>query len=207
MPSREVLAPKHTFEIPTVSEARYEQVCKALAEKGITFVVAINPESIDQLAANEKTKPFFDFDHVDSSGEMRSDVPPQMEVAIDPRNFRIEGSASLSPVNQLEEIDDTEAFFKEKFSRNVRGLISMLRPNASILAQLDFKHQKRTGKVLFTDWFGCANNQFSDPDKGVTCVGRKDPTGGLRIGDWNFVDGLDIVYAVSAVVLPRKLAV
>ena len=204
MISKEALAPKPAFEIPTVNEGRYMQIRKALARKGYTFVVAINPESIDQLATNGKTRPLFDFDHVDSSREMRSNVPPRMKVVIDSKNFRIEYSAMLSPVEQLQEINEQEAFLKEELPKNVRDVISMLRPSSSILAQLDFEHQKRTGRVLFTNWFGCTGDRLSG--SGVACVGRNDPTGGLRIGDWNFVNGLDMVYTVSAVVLPRKLA-
>lgn len=197
-------APERTFKIPTVSGEGYKRICETLAKEGFIFVVAIKSVSIGQLATNRRTGLLFDY--IDPSEEMRSNIPPQMEVAIDPNNFRIEGSDRFPTVAQFGEIEEQEAFLKKKLPKNVRNLISMFNPNASILAQLDFEHKKRTGRVLFTDWFGCTNDRSSDPGN-ATVVGRKDPTGGLRVGDWRRVGGIDLVSAVSVVVLPRKLTV
>lgn len=76
--------------------------------------------------------------------------------------------------------------------------------NASVLAQLDFKYQEETGKVLFTDWFGRTDDQTVSG--GVVGVGRFDPTSRLVVCGWPRDRGSSIVFAFHAVVLPQKLA-
>lgn len=137
---------------------------------------------------------------------MRANVPPQIEVAINPNNFRIEGSNNLSTGDQFEKIKKQETILKYKLPENVRGIISMIMPeHASILAQLDFEHQKRTEKVLFTDWFGRTDDQ-TVPGY-VAHVGRYDPTYRLGVNDWHRGGRHVYVFAVSVVVLPRKLVI
>lgn len=199
-----VKTPESVFEIRTVSEELYLKTREALAGEGLTFIVAINPESIDQLRINKGTKSLFDY--INPSEKMRSNVPSQMELAIDPNNFRIEGSNNLPTNDQFEKIREREAILKGKLPKDVGDVIGMLRPkHASILAQLDFEHQKRTGKVLFTNWFGRTDDQTVPGI--VADVGRGDPTYRLGVGDWVRGHGGGVVFAVSAVVLPRKLVV
>lgn len=196
--------PKSAFEIPTVSKELYEKTREALAKEGFTFVVEIKPASIDQLVTGTKR---LLFGYINPAREMRSNISPQIEVAIDPNNFRIEDSNNLSTDDQIEKIKEREAILKGKLPKDVRDVISMLKPPkyASILAQLDFEHQTRTGRAFFTNWFGRTDDQVIPGS--VAHVGRFGPTSGLLVRDWARGDGRDYVFAVSAVVLPRQLAV
>jgi len=195
---------KSAFEIPTVSEEQYTETREALEKLGFNFVVTLNPQSIDQLANAPTTAPLFGY--INPSDKMRSNLPPQMEIAIDPNHFRIEGSNNLSTTDQFKKIKEQEVILKEKLPENIRNVISMLRPkHASILAQLDFEHQKRTRRVLFTNWFGRTDDQTVPGF--VAIVGRYVPASRLDVFGWNRFYGNILVFAVSTVVLPQKLAV
>lgn len=189
------------FEIPTVSETLYTQTREALAKEGFTFVVDIEPVSIGQLATDEATS--WHFGHVNPSEGMRAIVPQQMEVAVDPKNLRIRTSNSNPTDSQIRMIQDREAALKGRLPEDVRDLISMRMQHASVLAQLDFEYQKRTGKLLFTDWFGRTDDQTS-PGR-VAGVGRNEPSYWLDVSDWNRGRGSSVVFAFLTVVLPRKL--
>lgn len=194
------------LEIPTVSEALHNKTREVLAELGYTFVVDISPISIGQLVADRAVSQRFDYICYPLE-RMQSNVPLQMKVAIDPNNFRIDNTNNLSTDRQIGEIRKQESILKAKLPENVRDVISMLKPpkHASILVQLDFEHQKRTGEVLFTDWFGRTDEETIPGH--VAHVGRGDPTRGFHIGDWSRVNGDEDVFAVSVVMLPWKLAV
>lgn len=194
--------PEASFEIPTVSEEQYVKTHEALAKKGYTFVVAIEPLSIGQLVTGETSQRF---GYVNPSEHMRAIVPLQMEVAINPKNLRIKNSNSKSTDDQIKMIKDEEESLKGKLPQEIRDLISMHIQNASTLAQLDDKYQKETGKVLFTNWFGRTDDQTVPGD--VADVGRGDPTFRLRVSVWHRGNGVDGVFAVPVVVLPRKLVI
>ena len=191
-----------TFEIPTVSKELYLKTREALKKEGYTFVVAIESLSIGHLASDPVISQRFSY--VNSSEDMRSIVPQQIEVSINPKKLRIKNSNSKSTDIQIKMIKDEEAALKGKLREGVRDIISMSMPNASVLSQLDSEYQKETGKVLFTDWFGRADDQTVSGF--VAVVGRFDPTSRLLVLDWVRAS-LGIVFAVPVVVLPRKLAV
>lgn len=191
------------FEIPTVSEEQYLKTREALAKEGYAFVVDILQVSIGQLATDEATSQRFGY--VNPSENMRAMVPPRMEVAINLQNLRIKNSNYKSTDAQIKMIKGEEASLKGKLPQEVRNLISMRMQNASVLAQLDDKHERETGKALFTNWFGRTDDQTVPGS--VAGVGRRGPTSGLGVGDWYRGGGLGSVFAVPVVVLPRKLAV
>jgi len=197
------ITPEPRFEIPTVSEALYTQTREALAKEGYTFVVGIKSVSIGQLAADEATSRRFDY--FNASEDVCAIVPPQMEVAINPNKLRIKKSNSKSTDTQIKKIQKEETTLKGKLPQEVRNFISMRMQNASVLMQADFKYQEETGEVLFTNWFGRTDDEAS-PDL-VINVGRADPTSRLSVGAWVRGDGYGPLFAVSVVVLPRKLAV
>ncbi len=202
MVGKEVLAPDR-IEIPTVSEGVYIRTREALAKTGFKFVVAIEPVSIAQLVVSGATGQRFGY--INPSEKMRSNIPPQMEVAIDLNNVRIKHSNDRSTDTQIEMIREQEAALKGRLPEDLRGFISMIMPkHASILAQLDLEHQKRKGKALFTYWFSRTDDQTLPGH--VARVGRPDPTVGLFVDDWDRDLGYDHVFAVPVVVLPRKLA-
>lgn len=191
------------IEVPVVSKELYTLTREALTKEGFTFTADIKPVSIGQLAADEETTPFFDY--INPSEKMRSNIPPQIEVAIDPNNFRIEDSIYMSTDDQIKKIQEKETALKGKLPKELRDLISMRMPkHTSILARLDFEHQKQTGKVLFTNWFGRTDDQ-TVPGL-VAHVGRDDPTDKLLVCGWSRGHGYRYVFAVSVVVLPRKSA-
>lgn len=198
-----VETPGTSFEIPTVREELYTRTLEALAKEGYTFVVDILPVSIGQLATDKATSQRFGY--VSASENMRAIIPPQMKVAINPNNLRITNSNSKSTDTQIEMIKEEEAALKGKLPQEVRNLISMRIKNASVLAQLDDKYQKKTGKVLFTNWSGRTDDQ-TVPDV-VVGVGRVTPTSGLHVVGWGRSFGRADIFVVPVVVLPRKLVV
>lgn len=190
-----------TFEIPTVTEALYRQTREAVAKEGFSFVVAIKPVSIGQLVADEITGQRFVY--VNNSENMRSIVPQEMEVAIDPKNLMLRNSNSQSTDRQIEMLQEREAELKGKLPEEVRDLISMPMQGASVLAQLDASYWEETGKLVFTDWFGRTDDETFPGH--VAYVGR-DPLHLLNVNDCSRGDGNGFIFAVPAVVLPRKLA-
>lgn len=203
MAGKEALAPTARLEIPTVSEVLYTQTREALRKKGFLFIATIEQLSIGQLAANEATSQHFDY--FNPSKNVCAIVPPQMEVAINPKKLRIEKSNSKSTDTQIKMIKKEEKALKGKLPQEVRDLIGMRMQNASVLVQLDFKYHEETGGILFTNWLGRTDDEIVP---GYTAnVGRNDPTNKLSIGAWVRSDGYDPLFAVYIVVLPRKSAV
>lgn len=203
MARKEALAPEAPFEIPRVSEELYVKTREALAKEGFTFIVAIEPVSVGQLATDEATSQHFDY--FNASENVCAIIPTQMEVAINPKNLRIKNSNSKSTDDQIRTIQKEERSLKGKLPKEVRNFISMRMQNASVLLQLDFKYHKETGKVLFTNWHGRTDDETSHGS--VATVGRSDPTRKLSVGGWIRGDGYDRLFALAAVVFPQKLAV
>lgn len=190
------------LEIPTVSEKIYNKTREALAKEGFTHVVAIEPISTGQLATDEATRDRFGF--VNSSENMRSVIPPQMEVAIDPKNVKIKNSNSKSTDAQIEMTRDEEAKLKGKLPEDVRDLVSMPMHDPSTLSQADFDYQDKTRKPLYPDFF--VRTDTETVSGSVASVGRDGPSRRLDVGGWGRGDGDDNVFAARVVVLPRKLA-
>lgn len=195
--------PKSVFEIPTVNESWYLKTREALAKEGYTFVIDILPVSIGQLVADEATSQRFGY--VNASVSMRAIVPQRMEVAINPNNLRIKKSNNKPTGDQIRILKEEAAALKAKLPSEVRGLVSMRMPNASVLVQLDNKYQEETGEPLFTAWFGRTDDQ-TVPGR-VAGVGRGGPAGRLNVFDWRRDGGTGDVFVVPMVVFPRKLAV
>lgn len=193
---------RSTLKIPTVSKELYWKTREVLRDMGLTFITTIKSRSIAQLIAGDVTG--LRFDYVNPSKKMRSNVPPQIEVAIDPYNPRIDGSNNLSIDDQWKKIEDQEILSKArlmKVSEGVRDSVTMLRPrHASTLAQLDFRYQNRTGRVLLVDWYG--TDDETKPGN-VARVGRSDHSGQLVVLDWPRASGYPSMFALRAVVLPR----
>lgn len=192
-------------EIPTVSKDLYTQTRDVLAREGFTFITAIQPVSIGQLLKDKTTKNLFGY--IDPSKVMRSNVPPRIEVAIDPYNLRIKESNNKPTRIQNAMIGEQEAALKSKLPESVRGVISMAMPqHASVLVQLDLEYQRRTGvRALFTNWFGSADDQGAYSGC-VSIVGRDNPIRNLRVESRFSTSGYDNTFAVAVVMLPRELS-
>ncbi|MEK7450403.1 MAG: hypothetical protein AAB662_00515 [Patescibacteria group bacterium] len=149
--ARKVHAPEtflQPFDIPAVSDKIYLRTREILARKGLRFVVAINPVSINRLVTDEGVESSLGY-MIDSE-EMRSSVPPQIEVAINPGRFRIEGSNGLSTEDQFKKIKDQEAILRSKLPKDIRAGISILRPrHASILVQFGQRVSKERERGAF----------------------------------------------------------
>lgn len=187
-------------EIPVVSEERYSQTIEALAKIGFNFIVAIKPVSIGQLVEDEKTSKYFG--HVNASPEMRSMVPKEMAVAINPDNLRI----SVNHLNTQEreaELKKQEAKLKGRLPEAVKGLISMRLQGASVLAQVDISLMEKTGKKVFTDWSGRTGDETSSGN--VAFVYRLSPSSLLDVTVWLTNADYASDFFVLMVVLPQKL--
>lgn len=200
--ARGVGAPESLFaEIPIepVSKELYNKTREALGKKGFIFV-AIKPVSTYNLVIYDASF----FGYLNLSTEVIRHIPPQIEVAIDPKNFKIKGSNNLLTDGVFQKIQERETALRRKLPKDVRDLISLLRfMPSSILIQLDLEHQRQTEKALFTDWFGRGVDDRTVPDR-IVRVGRSDPTRKLDV-DAVGRDNDSRVFAVSAVMLPRKL--
>ena len=191
------------FRIRTVTKEQYTKTLEDLEKEGYTFVVAIDPVSIGQLATGEATSKHFDY--LNPSRNVWDIRPPRMEVAINPNKLRVKKSNFKSTDAQIRKIRKEEASLRGKLPQVVRNFISMRMQNASVLVQLDFKYQEKTGEVLFTNWHGRTDDQTVS---GSTAnVGRSDSTSRLSVGAWVRGDGYGPLFAVSVVVLPRKFVV
>lgn len=205
--------PEASIEIPTVSELLYMKTREALAKEGYIFVVNIESVSIGQLLSHQATS--LHFEYVNPSENMRTIVPPQMEVVVNPKSRRIENSNSKSTDVQIRMIEEEEAVLRVRLPKEVRNLISMRVQNVSVLVQTHFKYKEATGKVFFANdkfggllgggWFAGTDDQTS-PGR-VAFVGRYSAPRGLYIGDTNRARNNEDnnVFAPRLVVLPRKL--
>lgn len=191
------------LEIPSVSEEAYNKTRESLAKEGFTHVVTIKPVSMGELATDEATRNRFAF--VNSSENMRSIVPTEMEVAIDPKNVRIKNSNNKSTDTQIRMTQDDEVKLKGKLPEEVRDLVSIPMPNASTASQADIDYQDKTGKPLYPDFWVRTDDETVSG--GVVVVGRRGPSRGLHVHGWGRDVGGDGVFAARMVVLPRKLAV
>lgn len=104
-------------------------------------------------------------------------------------------------------IREKEAALKGELPEEVRNfnVISMRMLNASGIAQLDFKYQQQTGNSLLPDYFARTDDQ-TVPGY-VASVGRVNPSYGFSVDAWLRGLGHVDIFAVSSVVLPRRLAV
>ena len=196
--------PGVSFEIPRVSELLYLKTREALAKEGYTFFVNIKPLSIGQLVEDEVKRGLFE--HVVPSENMRAIVPPQMEIAINPKDPRIKNSNSKSTDTIIRMIEEREAVIKVRLPKEVRDFINIRIQNTSVLVQIFDKYQRETGKQIFPRWFGATDDQTS-PGR-VAFAGCYSPGRRLYIGDTNRFRGNEDnnVFALDVVVLPRQLA-
>jgi len=188
---------------PRVSEALYRQTLETLGKKGYSFFY-INPHSINRLLSDQTTKQLFG-EITYCSEETRSDVPPKIIVAIDPNNLIIEERGLVWPTKMRTiqgRIAEREAALKSKLPKKVGDVISIIvSKHASILVQLDFEYQQRTGRVLFDGWFGYIDGNDQTGIEPVY-VGRYGSTGGLDVIDRNRDEGSARVFDFPVVVSP-----
>ncbi|MBI4089332.1 MAG: hypothetical protein HY424_01335 [Candidatus Levybacteria bacterium] len=192
------------FEIHTVDKKLHLKTYEALVESGLTFVTPIKSISVSELKANKETAPLIGrMGYICSSEEMQPTAPPEIVVAINPNDFRIKKSNDLSTTKQIKKIEEQEAILKKKLPKDVRDVISVLKPpKPSILIQLDLAYQRQKREVLFTDWVGRTDQQTLANPPITAVVGRNHPEDQLVVGDWRSALPNPHVYAVFVVVLP-----
>lgn len=218
---------RFAIEIPTVSEETYEKVVKEVEATGYNFIAVIRPVSIQDLLAEDEqlvvegqrkerrlgcaSDPVFS----SSAHVIRTLVSPEMEIAINPDKFKIEDSYSfLDPPSingKKNMIKEEEARWKKQLPEDIRPFVGMYMVDPSTLSQLEDAYMdKNDGKFLLPDYF--ASTDIQTVPLNVADVGRYDPatmcsSKGMRfVLDW-YRSEFRPTFAVSVVVLPRKLAV
>ena len=193
----------YAIEIPAVSEELYNRTREAVEATGYNFVAAIRSVSMEALIAEDVRREQERIGYVNPSKTMRSTVPPEMEVAINPVRFMIEGSNRLATDAQKKIIKEKEVEWMEKLPEDLRPFVSMRMVDPSTLSQLEDAYMDATGKLLFPDFF--ARTDVQDVRGYVAFVGRSDPSFGRGVNFWRRDRSDVFVFAVFVVVLPRKL--
>ncbi len=183
----------------------YAETRKAVEATG-AFITLVRSVSIKDLLEEDKKREQRRFDHswVNSSETMWATIPPRMEVFIDPKAVRIEGSNRLSTDEQKAKIAQAETRFKERLPEGVRPFVSLIMAGPSTYSQLEDAWMDVGNGLLFPDYFARTNVQTVRG--GVADVGRYDPDGQRTVGGWDRNDGYGDVFAVPVGVLPQKLA-
>lgn len=197
------------IEIPTVSEELYSRILEALKQAGYKFIVPIRSVSMQDLLAEDELREQRGearrLGYVNDSKRIRATVPPEMEVAINPARFKIEGSNRLSTGEQKIRVKQEQARLRGQVPEDIRHLVKMEMADPSTLSQLEDKYMdKNNGELLLPDWFARTDIQTVRGD--VALVGRGGPADRRDVFDWHRDLGHDFVFAASVVVLPRKSA-
>lgn len=204
MVGKEGLAPKARFEIPAVSEELYNRVREAVEQAGYNFIVPIRSVPLEDLIAEDRQreqdgKPRR-LGYVNDSKTIRATIPPKMEVAINPTRFKIAGSNRLSTDQQEKKINQEQVMLRGQVPSDIQHLVNMEMVDPSALSQLEDAYMDKTGGLLFPDYFARTDVQPVH----VARVGRDDPSHRRDVGGWHRF-GYGPIFAVSVVVLPRKL--
>ncbi len=191
------------IEIPTVSEEDYIKTREAVEATG-AFIVPIRSISMEDLLAEDLNRGQRRLGYVNDSRTMRATVPPEMEVFINPKAVRIEGSNRLSTNEHKKRITEAETKFKEQLPEGVRRFVGLHMVDPSTMSQLEDKYMDaNNGALLLPDFF--ARTDVQTVQGGVALVGRFDPSDQRGIVDWYRDRGYGDVFAVPVGVLPRKL--
>ncbi len=139
------------------------------------------------------------FGHVNPSAGLRAYTPPQnFEIAINYKQVRVPQSNNSSQEEQLRMIEE---YSKDKIEKLIPSARAIMLP-ATAYAQADFAFQKIPDSQLLTDFWARALD--TTVESSVAHVGRGHPDGPLGVGGWCRDDGFHLVWAVPAVVFPRK---
>jgi len=138
--------------IPEVSEELYVRTREALASQGFTAAVDIKPLSIAQIV--EAHQRSFAPQTIDKARSLVTDgavTPPEMQVVARPNKWNIHGSerplTSREAVNAL--THEEEEALRERLPADVRELVSMPMPCASVIMQLGIEMRYRSSGVGF----------------------------------------------------------
>lgn len=200
---------RFAIEIPTVSEELYRRTREAVEQAGYKFIVPIRSVSMQDLLAEDELRyqngKARRLGYVNDSKRMRDTVPPEMEVAIDPARFKIEGSNRLSTDRQKIRVKQEQAILKGQVPKDIQHLVNMEMVDPSTLSQVEDKYMEENNALLLPDW--SARTDIQTIQGLVAHVGRPYPAYPRYVNVWNRGNGYDGVFAASVVVLPRKLSV
>ncbi len=206
-------------QMPEVDETTYSRFKGELERQGYTFFVQIRPISVpellkedDQRAALGKERIFevnrVDplVDPVDLSGEMKTSIPPEIEIAISPGRAKILEGHGLHADAQKKIIEEDE---RKRLADNMpevlQGLVSVRMPTASEIVQVYMAYKEKYGVSLFEGWFARAADKLS-PEKGLARVGQYPTDKGMRVRGPDRKKGVNDVYPFAVVVMPTKAA-
>lgn len=195
------------IEIPFVSEKVYTETRQAVetAIPGV-FIAPIRPVSMAELLIEDLQRPQRRFNHdwVNSSETMRATTPPEMEVFVDPKNFKIEGSNNLSTDAQKARIAEEAVKVNLLLPEAVRPHVGWHMVDPSTLSQLEDRYiGENNGALLLPDFFGRTDVQTVQGC--VAHVGRYDSSYRREVGGWHRDLGYRNVFGVLVGVLPQKL--
>lgn len=197
----------YRIEIPEVSQEVYAETRKAVEATG-AFITTIRSVTMEDLLREDQEREQRGeprrLDHVGDSETMRDTLPPEMEVFIDPKAVRIEGSNKLSTDQQKMKIAEEEAKFKAQLPEVIRPFVSMLMVDPSTLSQLEDAWMDAGNGLLFPNYSARTNIQLSGGT--VAVVGRYDSDLPRNVSLSSRDDGDVLVFAVPVGVLPHKLA-
>lgn len=203
--SRSVESIRFKIEIPTVDEETYRRTREAVEQVGYSFIVAIRSISMQDLIAEDEQRGSRRLGYVNDSKRMRATVPPEMEVAISPARFKINGTNGLHTNEQKRRIKQEQAILRGQVPEDIRHLVNMEMVDPSTISQVEDEYMdKNNGALLLPDWF--ARTDVQTVQGYVAYVGRSDPYYQRYVNDVNRGFGCGVVFAASVVVFPRKLA-
>lgn len=166
-----------------------------LENNGFVFFT-VEAKSLEQV--NQDSRQYIDYLH--PSEKLRAYTSPQeFVVAIKPSELRLAESNNSSQGKQLKMITE---YSQNKLEKLVPSAKAVMLP-ATGYAQADIEFQRtKDGQKLFPDFWARALD--ATVDSFVAHVGRGHPGYGLRVGGWSRAYGFHRVWAVPAVVFPRK---
>lgn len=197
------------IEIPSVSEEVYAATRRAVetAIPGV-FITPIRSVTMENLLAEDSQRKQRGesgrLGYVNESKTMRVTLPPAMEVFIDPKAIRIEGSNSLSTDAQKAEIARVAASYRERLPEALRDNVDWHMVDPSTMSQLEDAWMDAGNEPFLPNFFARTDVETVEGD--VAHVGHRGPDRQRVVVDWRRVPGYDGVFAVAVGVLPQKLA-
>ena len=166
---------------------------KELERQG-RVIVELTGQSIKRL--KEQGRKFWSSWH-DEYPDFESRTSRLSEVAINPSELFLPESNRKT----LQEQEKMIADFSKKLSGKVGGVMAIM-GEAADYVDLAFTYFDRTGEYLFGEKYNYDFARTKTPSVGsnIASVGHFSRDGGLRVFDWDRVDGDDFAWAVPLVV-------
>lgn len=197
---------KHSVDqIPIVSDELYFKTRKELSKLGYTFVVAIRAALVVQLIEEDQWREANGQERIMGVVDptLQEETPEEIEIAINLAEIPIARSHGIDTDGHIIIVAEEKTRIKASLPEDIRSLISVRMPTASMVVQLDTACREREKRPLFPDWFARVKDKVAD---GLARVGRYEPTEGMRIRGRDSRQNVNDVFAITVVVLPKRAA-